>query len=141
MRENGAGYVSFFRFFPYITVYGIDFPAKNDIIALKKGKGLKGTMPTVCPVCGTTIEDFRRTGLLGCANCYRVFRDEVFAVVQKTQKDTFHKGKKVDALLIQQERLKADLERALREQNYPEAERLQEQLKALKARSAEGQCN
>ncbi len=95
-------------------------------------------MSTVCSVCGTTIEDFRRTGLLGCENCYRVFRDEIFVVVQKTQKDIRHQGKKVDVLLVQQERLKADLERALREQNYTEAERLQEELKALKSIGAEG---
>ncbi len=88
----------------------------------------------VCSVCGTTIEDFRRTGLLGCANCYRVFREEIFPVVQNMQGSAQHVGKKVDRLFLERERLKSELEKALREQNYAEAEILQGKLKEIRDR-------
>lgn len=30
----------------------------------------KGAASGVCPLCGWTSEDYRRTGLLGCGLCY-----------------------------------------------------------------------
>jgi len=35
-----------------------------------------------CAACGTTLEHFARTGLLGCARCYVVFAREVEAAVE-----------------------------------------------------------
>lgn len=46
-----------------------------------------------CPVCGTTFADFRATGLLGCARCYAVFRDELLPTVKYLQAGRArHKG-------------------------------------------------
>lgn len=35
-----------------------------------------------CTACGTTLERFSATGLLGCARCYVVFAREVEAAVE-----------------------------------------------------------
>lgn len=90
----------------------------------------------VCSVCGTTIEDFRRTGLLGCTNCYRVFREEILPAVRNMQGALQHEGKKIDQLYLERERLKSNLEKALREQNYAEADILQDKLKELILRNS-----
>lgn len=88
-----------------------------------------------CPVCGTTSEDFQRTGLLGCARCYIVFREEIGEMVRRTQKGVLHMGKipSVEeenySFIIEQQLLKENLERALAEGRYAEAEQLKERLR------------
>lgn len=90
-----------------------------------------------CLRCGTTLEDFRRTRLLGCADCYRVFREEIMPTVRYVQGKTRHEGTppKFDGgnydLAREREDVKESLERALREGRYEEAERLTEQLKKI----------
>ncbi len=34
----------------------------------------EGVFAPICGVCGTTLNDFRESGLFGCAACYQVFR-------------------------------------------------------------------
>lgn len=46
----------------------------------------------ICPNCGASLEDFRRTGLLGCAQCYGVFREEVRSAIKKVQGGSHHTG-------------------------------------------------
>lgn len=46
-----------------------------------------------CPACGTTLEDFRHTGLLGCAYCYTAFRAELLPAVHYAQGKLQHEGK------------------------------------------------
>lgn len=88
-----------------------------------------------CPVCGTTIDDFRRTGLLGCAECYRVFRDEVLVAVRRVQGEGCHRGKvpatKAEkyALMRRQQKLKEMLEEAMRQGRYAEAEEYKRDLR------------
>ncbi len=36
----------------------------------------------VCPVCGTTYDDYERSGLLGCASCYDVFKEELLPAIK-----------------------------------------------------------
>ena len=91
---------------------------------------------TVCPRCGTTIEDFRRTGLVGCAECYRVFRAEILATVRRVQGNhTRHTGEIPAAseekysFMLERQHLKEEIERALRAGRYAEAETLQQRLK------------
>lgn len=77
-----------------------------------------------CPTCGATLKEFRRTGLLGCADCYRVFREEVAPTVRFIQGRLYHAGKspsegadekydEVRALAYEQEALRERLKTAL----------------------------
>lgn len=95
-----------------------------------------------CEACGTSWEEFRRTGLLGCAECYRVFRKELLLALRGVQGGTRHEGKEPViaaredySVIFEQEELKSELERALREGRYGEVARLSEQLKTLKKKS------
>lgn len=56
------------------------------------GEG-KRTVRKECPACGTTYEDFRRTWLLGCAECYNAFRGELTPMLGYIQRGAYHKGK------------------------------------------------
>lgn len=45
-----------------------------------------------CPRCGMEIAEFRKTGLLGCPQCYLAFRDVVEPFLRKVQGTTVHRG-------------------------------------------------
>ncbi len=66
----------------------------------------------VCPSCGATLAEFRKTGLLGCADCYSVFREDLIPTVQFIQGRLRHTGKDPDRALDEERR---ELEDELRD--------------------------
>ena len=91
-----------------------------------------------CPSCGMALEDYRRTGLVGCAECYRFFRRELTPAVKGIQGATAHTGKTPGAdagenyeLFLERARLRGRLEEALRRGDDREAERLGEAIRSL----------
>ncbi len=90
-----------------------------------------------CAVCGTTYADYERTGLLGCASCYDMFKDELIPSVLKIQGKTEHIGKrggKQDDLLlnVKLKNLQGRLEQALRDKRFGEADALNRQIAGIK---------
>lgn len=92
-----------------------------------------------CPVCGLSYEDFRKTGRLGCANCYQVFRREIDAILKNIQGSNRHEGKlpqKSGALLLNKrkvDKLKASLSKSIENEEYEEAAKLRDQIRKLEA--------
>ncbi len=93
-----------------------------------------------CPVCGTTYRDFRRSGLLGCANCYRAFRRAILPVIRSVQADVRHHGKKQDngaeeyydrirTLVDRIDTLKGKIEEELRNGDFSRTKELSAELK------------
>ena len=76
-----------------------------------------------CPYCGTTLTEFMKTKLVGCAKCYQTLGTGIQPVVESMQgvlETTWHKGKV--AYQNKQERIKqrcAELS-TLAEQRYSE---------------------
>ena len=52
------------------------------------------TALSACPYCGTTATQFKRTSLVGCAQCYTALAHVVFPVVSKMQGGEKHRGKR-----------------------------------------------
>lgn len=46
-----------------------------------------------CPYCGTTSADFRRTGRLGCSQCYPHFEPQLRPLLRRIHGSTQHVGK------------------------------------------------
>lgn len=89
-----------------------------------------------CTVCGTRYSDYQRTGLLGCPNCYDIFRDELLPSIQRIQGKVMHVGKSAknnDELGLHRrlKSLQEQLEIALKERRYGEAGRLNKQIKEI----------
>ena len=90
-----------------------------------------------CPVCGTTLADYTRSGYLGCAACYEQFREELMPTIRKIHGRTQHCGKKplgsdrlyelMDAL----KELRAEQEQALREKRMKDAERINRDIREI----------
>lgn len=92
----------------------------------------------ICPNCGMTEEEFRRKGLLGCAKCYKVFREEIMKTVKKVQGRTSQACKRpsVDAgdksgLHLEQERLKESLAKANHDGRTAEVDEIKRRLSEI----------
>ncbi len=51
-----------------------------------------------CPFCGNSMEDYLHSGLVGCAECYRVFAEELSSYIVRLQGSGRHCGKRPSAL-------------------------------------------
>lgn len=90
-----------------------------------------------CPACGFTQGDFKKTGRLGCSECYPTFADSLAALLKAMHKGTAHTGK-VPARIRRQRQLstrvttlRQDLERAVKDENYEGAANLRDQIKQI----------
>lgn len=90
-----------------------------------------------CPVCGHTYSDFRRTGKLGCGECYKTFRAPVEQTLRQIHPATVHTGKipsKSGAelkLRKQYETLKRELSAAVKNEDYETAAKLHKQIREM----------
>ena len=75
------------------------YPAQEseDLFTAFVGNTQRGASDKACRVCGTTLADFRRTGLLGCADCYTAFREELLPTLRFVQGRLRHEGKSPSA--------------------------------------------
>ena len=48
---------------------------------------------SACPSCGATLQDFRETGRLGCAECYVAFAEPLRELLRRLHGSTHHTGK------------------------------------------------
>lgn len=90
-----------------------------------------------CPVCNFTQADFKKTGRLGCSECYQTFSESLGNLLKAMHKGTSHTGKMPARIVrIQKlnERLKTlqdDLQKAVREENYEGAANLRDQIRRI----------
>jgi protein arginine kinase activator len=90
-----------------------------------------------CPVCGHTYSDFRRTGKLGCGECYNVFRSAIAQTLTQIQPSTQHTGKipsKSGEELKKKrkyELLKQELSAAVKNEDYETAAKLHKQIREM----------
>ena len=96
-----------------------------------------------CPVCGTRYADYERTGLLGCASCYDYFKEDLLPSIQRIQGKVTHVGKVGKnnddfGLHRKLKSLQEELEVALRNRNYLEADRLNKQIKEINKKLYKG---
>ena len=95
-----------------------------------------------CPRCGMSYQDFRRTGRLGCAACYDAFADELRPLLRRIHGSTQHTGRipatHADDVVMRSElrRLRADLERAVRREEYERAAEIRDLIHGKEAGAA-----
>ena len=95
-----------------------------------------------CPACGTRYDEFLRTGLLGCAECYEAFRAEIVPMLYNFQSNANHKGKvpvgageaydDLRGLIAQQERLQTEIEAAKSVHDRAREEQLRAQMAEIR---------
>ena len=58
----------------------------------------------VCPVCKTSLREFKSTGILGCPNCYDVFRDEISNILKRIAPFEAHKQDAIKVKTLKNEK-------------------------------------
>ena len=90
-----------------------------------------------CPVCAHTYSDFRRTGKIGCGECYIVFRPQISAALRQVQPSAGHIGKipsKSGSELKRKreyEDLKRRLAAAVKDEDYETAAKLHKRIREM----------
>ncbi|MFZ5805713.1 MAG: UvrB/UvrC motif-containing protein [Verrucomicrobiota bacterium] len=87
---------------------------------------------TQCPVCGFSNEDIRKTGRLGCPDCYETFASILKDVLNDCQKGLQHLGKVPFKLKdLRRQRIEDELKRAIDAERFEDAAILRDQLAQL----------
>ena len=119
---------------------GVADPAGFSLADMLLGLGAADSIKTsasdelVCPKCGFTQPDFKKTGRLGCPQCYITFAEGLGAILKDMHKGTSHKGKipvRAQKAQLFQTRLKdlqQELQQAVQSEQYEQAASLRDQI-------------
>ena len=97
----------------------------------------RGGVVQKCPICGFSQADFKKTGRLGCANCYSTFAEGLSSLLKGMHKGTEHMGKVPARLAKTLEResalktLQRDLRKAVADEDYESAASIRDQIRHL----------
>lgn len=92
-----------------------------------------------CSTCGTRLKEFRKSGTVGCPECYSSFREEIVSFLEEIAGTVQHKGKypkklqAYKALLVDKEILKKRLEEAVSNEDYETAAALRDRISYLES--------
>lgn len=90
-----------------------------------------------CKVCGMSFEDFRKTGKLGCGNCYEIFRENLNPILRRLHGNIEHTGKMPgrvsDSIRTSNEleKLRGELAAAIGTEEYEKAAELRDRIRSL----------
>jgi protein arginine kinase activator len=90
-----------------------------------------------CPRCGFSQADFKKSGRLGCPECYQTFAEGLAGLLKTMHKGTRHVGKAPEALRQTRDRterlksLQKKLNRAIETEDFELAAQLRDQIKAM----------
>jgi len=129
---------------------GVNDPAGFSLADLLLGLGASQEMEQAtggpelkCPACGFTQADFKKSGRLGCSECYVTFAEGLEGLLKTMHSGTRHVGKVPAAL--QQTRDLADrlktlqkkLEKAVADEDFEKAAVYRDEIKQMKEKLTE----
>lgn len=92
-----------------------------------------------CDQCGMTYLEFQKCGMLGCAHCYQAFKTPMTALLQRVHGNTQHAGRvpggvhSGTSIRMNIDRLKQKLQKAVADEEYEQAAKLRDAIRALSA--------
>ncbi len=119
------------------------YPELLNQLVHSQAEGTAEEKDLACPKCGITYRKFRSTGKFGCPNDYVVFKKGLLSLLEKIHGKVEHRGKvplrATDQIAKQKElrSLRADLEKAVRDEAYEKAARIRDRIYALEGREPE----
>src|SRR6478609_616252 len=93
-----------------------------------------------CPQCGFTHADFKKSGRLGCSECYVTFSEGLGGLLKTMHKGTRHVGKVPESLRTRRDlsnqltALQKKLNKAIETEDFEQAALLRDQIKQLNSR-------
>jgi protein arginine kinase activator len=127
---------------------GVNDPAGFALADLMLGLGASqeieqagGGVETKCPRCGFSQADFKKSGRLGCPECYQTFAEGLASLLKTMHKGTRHTGKAPEALRASRENsdrlktLQKKLNKAVEAEDFEQAAVLRDEIKQIGERS------
>ena len=123
---------------------GLNDPAGFQLADLMLGLGASqeieqaaGGVELKCPHCGFTQADLKKSGRLGCPECYKTFAEGLSSLIKTMHKGTRHIGKTPEALRASREsadrlkQLQRKLAKAIESENFEDAAQLRDEIKRM----------
>lgn len=94
-----------------------------------------------CPQCGLTHNEFSKTGMFGCVNCFKVFEKEIDSLLKGIHEHNNHIGKTPSRLdkktnnINEIESLRVELEESIAKEEFEKAAILRDKIKSMKEKS------
>lgn len=125
---------------------GVTDPTGFNLAELLKGMGeqtiqTKSSRGVICPNCGFSQGDFKKTGRMGCSECYEVFAENLGGLLKAMHKGMQHVGKtptsfepSEDGETVGENRIEAlqrELESSIAEENYEQAARIRDEMRQI----------
>lgn len=124
---------------------GVDDPTGFSLADLLLGLGAAQEMEQAasrtglkCPSCGFSQADFKKTGRLGCPECYAAFAEGLETLLKTMHKGTQHSGKIPQSQVLSRDyedrlqQLQDKLDKAVAKEDYEAAAVLRDQMTAIK---------
>lgn len=136
-NENGE-----FNFVPKIDFFSSPFTFQNvlsgmmDYIA-NSNNTAQHNLDVTCSNCNLNFEEFKRTGLVGCSNCYKNFGSTLIPIIKRVQGNLEHTGKipkRVGKNLIHKKKLielKNELQKCIDNEEYEKAAKIRDEIKEI----------
>lgn len=89
----------------------------------------------ICPGCGFAFDDLKKTGRLGCSQCYQFFRNEIKHSLGGMHKGVCHHGRVPEGMLEafekrqQLEKLQIAMDEAISNEDYEKAAALRDEIR------------
>jgi len=105
--------------------------ASQEIEQAGGGVGLK------CPRCGFSQADFKKSGRLGCPECYKTFAEGLEGLLKSMHKGTRHVGKVPESMRQSRDlsdrlkNLQKRLAKAVEEENFEQAAALRDEIRQM----------
>ena len=115
-----------------------DFDSNTKIIFDNDTDNFSYIQERMCPRCKTSLSEFYRTNIVGCANCYKFFENEIRDALLKKQGAMNHVGKvstkHVSKVKLKEQIAKLEEEKniAAKDEDFMRAEILKNQIEKLK---------
>lgn len=96
-----------------------------------------------CKTCGMAFDNFRRTGRVGCGNCYSTFRKNLTPLIKRIHGNIQHTGKLPKRtggllkLIRGIESLRDELKLAIDNEEYERAAKLRDEIRELESKLKE----
>jgi len=113
---------------PLSALFGGFFPRQRAAQSAKK-----------CPSCGAEFRELAASGKLSCPDCYKAFADELAPTVKQLHGSVKHRGRaphrfgEKRARMEELTRLKAELQTAIKSEDFETAVTLRDKIRAIEA--------
>jgi len=100
-----------------------------------------------CPKCGMSFGEFKSKGRFGCPHDYEVFQSRVIPLLERIHGASEHAGDAdavaaerdaADSTALELRRLRKDLQRVIKNEEYEEAARIRDRIQTLEKQLQEG---